>query len=216
MRSKRLILRFVFGFVLAAPFVASAAPGTIDTSFSSMSPVLIGETFTATFRISGYNDATEIDGFQFKVNYPSNIFSFVGGVNFGDAAGPDQQWLTKPTQDDGFILDATIAPDPGVVTITLLDFGPGDSTTGLQGGTFTPNGFLLAFNLMATGIGTGDITLTQFGGQVLFDTDLMPAGKPELMGASMTVVVPEPGTAALLLTGAIGLLALGNKRRRRG
>src|SRR2546426_700043 len=50
--------------------MAWAAPGTISTTLSPISPVTLGSTFTITFTISGYTDATEIDGYNFHVAYP--------------------------------------------------------------------------------------------------------------------------------------------------
>lgn len=194
---------------------ALATPGMITTSLSSMGPVLVGQTVTATFRISGYTDAAEIDGFTFKVSFPGSIFMYVGGVNEGDTtAGPDQQWLRKPNQEEGIVLNTILDSEPGMVTVTALDSlssGPEEK------GTVAESGFLVAFNLLTTGIGTGDITLSPSDGQVLLGVEYVPAGVPTLAGASFEVIpVPEPGTIALLVTGGIGLLILRQKRRRQG
>ena len=207
----------VLALALGAVASALAAPGMITTSLSSMGPVLVGETVTATFRISGYTDVTEIDGFTFKVSFPGSIFMYIGGVEAGTEAGPDQQWLSKPAQDDGFMLTIPNPADdpgfePGMVPITAFDFGSGDIFTGDKSGTLAESGFLVSFNLLTKGMGEGNITLSPVGGEVLLGLDLVPAGVPTLVGANITVV-PEPGTVALLVTGGIALLVLRYKRR---
>lgn len=198
--------------------LASAAPGMIATSLSSMGPVLVGETFTATFRISGYTDMTEIDGFSFKINFPGSIFAYIEGTqNTGDTSGPNQQWLTKPSQDLGFTLLAIITNDaPDTVTVTMLDVGTSDP----QGGTVADGGFLVAFDFMATGLGMGKITpgpsvVGAGGPEVLFKPDSEPAGVPSFAEESITVV-PEPGPVALFVSGGVALLAFQFRRHRLG
>jgi len=202
---------------LATP--APAAPGTITATASPLGPILVDTTFTVTMRLSGYTDATEIDGFQFNVLYDSTKFSFVlGSFNLGTGAGADQQWLSKTTQEaggaSGYILDSSgnSGGTPGTVVITMYD-GEGPAFPLPEQGTTSSDGFLVAFDLKGTAeVVDSPITLSAFGaGGTLLDIDLAAAGSPGFAGTTMTVV-PEPATWVMLLAGTLGLLALRFRR----
>ena len=169
---------------------ALAAPGTINTALSPASPVGIGAIFTVTLSLSGYTDATEIDGYNFRVTYPSSLFSLVGGslaMHDNSSFGAAENWLRKPPQDGVGagalpLTDSTLT-SAGLVSISVVDLR-GTSTRG----TTASSGFLYSFDLMANALGSGSITPSAaLDGSVLFDVNLSTASVPAFSGASMTV-----------------------------
>jgi len=170
--------------LLAAP-AAFAGPGIISATASAgtRAPIRIGDQITVTLQIDGYTDAVEIDGFNLVVNYDTNLFSFVSGsLSLGDVTGPDQQWLSKPNQEDaaaGFHFTPFVNTAPGQLLLSAVDLGFNEPETG----TLADSGFLASFKLQAIGEGTAKIDLAPFaGGTVLFNTSLGPAGVPLLLG----------------------------------
>lgn len=178
-----------------------AAPGTISTALSPAGPIGVGDTFSVTLSISGYTDATEIDGYNFHVAF-SPIFSLVGGsLSDNDAPGPDENWLRKPPQDG--VGAGPILTDSTVSGLTTLDISVSDLRFSSVDGTTASAGFLYSFSLMANSLGTGTITPSAGpGGTALFDVNFLPAGVPVFTGASMDVV-PEPAAGVLLLAGVL-------------
>src|SRR5260221_3390150 len=88
------------GLLLTGAQIVTADPGIISATVDQKGPVRIGEEIAVVVRLEGYTDATEIDGFNLTVNYDPALFEIVGGsVDLGDAAGPDQQWLSKARQE---------------------------------------------------------------------------------------------------------------------
>jgi len=173
-----------FVAILVAPEMF-AAPGIISATASAgaKAPIRIGEQITVTLQIDGYTDPAEIDGFNIVVNYDTNLLSFVGGsLNLGDATGPDQQWLSKPNQEDasaGFRLTPFVNTSPGKLFLSVVDLGFNEP----ESGTLADSGFLASFKLQAIGEGTAKIELEPFaGGTILFSSSLSRAGVPLLLG----------------------------------
>ena len=169
-----------------------AAPGTIEPTITPSGTIPLGTQITVTLRISGYTDLAEIDGFNFGVSYPQALFTFVpGSFELGAGIGPDQQWLSKANQDFDYGLadfneGGTTA---GTVFISMADLGYSTNQTG----TVASDGYLVAFKLLATGKGTGNITpQTCTGPTVLFDSSLSPAGIPALNSVTVDVSTPQP------------------------
>jgi len=188
-------------FSLAAILSAPAVPGTISTTLTPAGSIPLGSEVLVTLRISGYTDTNEIDGFNLTVSYPSALFSFVAGsFDLGTGAGPDQQWLSKATQEsvpDGYSLanfnDGTTTP--GVVTISMADLGYSSP----EGGSTDNSGFLVAFKLLALTNGCGPITPAAFAGPtVLFDNTLTSVGVPAMSGvAALAGAAPALAIAPL-------------------
>ena len=186
-----------------------AAPGVITASGPSV--VTNGEVFTVTLRISGYTDTTEIDGYNFRISYDSSVFTFVTATfDVGDAAGVDQQWLSKANQEASpdYTLDSggNSGTTPGVIIISMFDgvFAPDP-----ERGTLSADGFLVSFNLMATDVGVGVITPMAFpDGSVFFDTDLNETPVDPVFAGFPVTVVPEPGPILIIAAGLFALFAL--------
>ncbi|MCI0748374.1 MAG: HYR domain-containing protein [Verrucomicrobia subdivision 3 bacterium] len=168
-----------------------AAPGLI-TADASPNVVNVGDNISVTMRIQGYTDPVEIDGFSFDIAYPAGLFTFVAGsFNLGDAAGPDQQWLSKPNQESvaaGYTLtDFNGNPVPGMVHIEMADLG----FSMPERGTIAPSGFLVQFKLTAIAQGSGEICARGVPGpagpEVLYDTNLRRAGVPQFVCSNVVV-----------------------------
>ena len=169
--------------------------------------------FTVSLSISGYTETTQIDAYQFKITYPSALFSFVGPFDPGGSSpGPNQQWLSMASQEsaaDGYSLSsADNGAVAGVIIIDHADF----TFSVVEGGTNAASGFLVSFLMKALAPGTGSFTpAAPAGGVSFFDVDLVGAGSPSFSGASVTVV-PEPSAG---LFAAAGAFAAARRRRRR-
>jgi hypothetical protein len=198
--------------LVAGAATAFGAAGTIGTALSPIGPVNLGDTFTVTLNLSGYTDATEIDGYNFHVAYDSTLFSLVGGsLTLNDAAGAGENWLRLAPQDGvgaGSILTDSTVPGSGTLDISVVDLRVASTR-----GTTASAGFLYSFDLMTIGLGSGLITPSAgAGGTVLFDTALSSAGIPLFSGGGITVV-PEPGPIVLLGSFLIGWLAWRGRRK---
>jgi hypothetical protein len=210
------------GFLLLAGAVPNgfSAAGTISTSFDTVSPISLGQTFTVTLRLSGYTDTFEIDSWNLRVSYDQSLFQYVAGsASFGSAGGPDPQWLSKPNQT----LDLTYSPSPfsdeaataGTLFLSLTDLGLLEFP---DRGSLATDGFLVSFSLMGTSVG-GPSAITPMApldGNVFFDSSSLtpnPGGAPSFSAASMQVV-PEPRTVALMLAAAVLVFVWQRKRRR--
>jgi hypothetical protein len=204
---------------LALALVAAMSPAlfaaAITASVSPVGPITVGATFTVTLSMASYTGSDEIDGFEFKVTYPTGLFSLVAGSeSLHDAAsfGIDENWLRKAPQDlvgaGGILTDGTTS-STGTVNVSVSDLRGGSSR-----GTTSSAGFLYSFDLMATGVGSGFITpSTPATGVVLYDVSLSGVSpNPTFTGVPMTVV-PEPALVGLLAAG--GGVLLGVRRRRR-
>lgn len=209
----KTILATTAAVLLMGARLSHAALGTITTVASPPGPLNVNDFFTVSLTIAGYTEATEIDGYQFKVTYPSALFSFVGSFDHGTTSlGINQQWLAMPQQET----DGSYTPTPGdngtvpgTVTIELADLG----FTAVERGTNSAAGFLVSFQMQAIAQGTGSFTPanTSPGSTVFFDVDFNPiAGSPAFVGASVTVV-PEPATS---LTSLAGVFLFAHRRRR--
>ena len=126
------------------------------------SVVSTGQVVTVTTRISGYS-GTEMDAYNFLVKYDKAVLAFVpGSFNTGTAAGPDQQWLSKPNQESsaqGYSLrNACDGGLAGEVVVSIFDTGFVDPETG----TLAVSGFLVSFQLQAIAPGTTALMLLPF------------------------------------------------------
>lgn len=199
--------------LVAAAGAVLAAPGTISTSLSPTGPILVGDPFTVTLSISGYTDATEIDGYNFHVAFDP-IFTFVAGsLAANDAPGAHENWLRLAPQDD---VGAAMLPlsDFTVQAGQSVDVSVSDLRLASTRGTAAASGFLYSFSLMANSLGIGIIAPSAGpGGTVLFDTAFSPAGVPGFSGAGITVV-PEPATLVLWVpvVAALWLMQVGRRR----
>jgi hypothetical protein len=207
--AKPLALAVLLG---SAPALLAAA---ITTSVSPAGPFTVGQTFTVTFSISGYAGPDEIDGYEFKITYPSALFSVVGGsesLHDGPGFGAAVNWLRKAPQDlvgAGAILTNGTTSSAGTENVSVVDLR-GASVRG----TTAADGFLYSFDVMANAPGVGSFTPSTPGtGIVLYDVSLSPVGPaPTFTGATVTVV-PEPALLPLL-AGGIAILAARRSRRR--
>ena len=211
MNLKNWKIRSVVVLLAACTGTALAAPGTISTSLTPPGPVNLGSIFSVTLSLSGYTDATEIDGYNFRVTVPP-IFTFVGGsAAIHDAPGLGENWLRLPPQDGvgaGAILTDSSIFSGGMWNVSVVDLRLASTR-----GTTAASGFLYSFSLMANSAGIGSITPSAAAdGTVLFDTSLSPAGTPSFSGGTITVV-PEPGTLALFGMAATALLVFKLRRR---
>jgi hypothetical protein len=176
--------------------------------------VNVNDEFSVTLRMSGYTDPTEVDGFNFNVNYDTDHFEFVDGFGVGNelSGDPDEQWLHKLNQESpGYALDFSGSSGvvPGRVIIAMFDSALSDP----EQGTLAESGFLVSFALRATALGVGEITPAAFlDGSVLFDTLLSSIpNSPSFVGTSVEVI-PEPSAAALA---AVWLVVGGRRPSRR-
>lgn len=182
---------------LAGANLAVAAPGNITMTVQpSTRPVACGDTVNFVFRISGKTDATEIDGYSFRVTYDPALFSFVPGSGaINDLAGSDQNWLRYPSQESVGagalpLTDFTIA-STGIVDVAVVDLRvPADLSD--PRGSAANAGFLYAFSLQAIAPGTGTVSIaSSAGGAILFDTSLNPDGLPSYGSATLRIVGPR-------------------------
>ena len=209
------LLRRLLCLAIAASLPSAVFAAAITTAVSPVGPISVGATFTVTLSMSGYSGIDEIDGYEFKITYPTALFTLIGGsgaLHDGAGFGAAENWLRTAPQDGvgaGAILTDGTTSLAGTVNVSVVDLR-GSSTRG----TTTAAGFLYSFDLMATAPGTGSIAPALPGsGTVLYDVSLSGVGPaPTFSGASMTVV-PEPGSCVLAVAG-IAVLLTGRMRRR--
>ena len=196
--------------LLAAPAAfAVTVPPTVTAAGNVPGPISLGESFTVTLTIAGYEQTNEIDAVKLNVSYDSSLLEFVGNFTLNDRSGSDEQWLHKPNQNvgSGYLLsNQSDGSTPGNVFISLRDAG--SSLT--QRGTMATDGFLISFDLRAKATGTSDLHLSPFAGdtgdEALYDNlAFNPVVVPDFVDGSITIV-PEPGTLGLLGLGAVTLL----------
>ncbi len=180
--------------------VFAAAP-VVSVSVSPSTNVSVGATFTVTLAIAGYSSTNEVDGCNFRVTYPTSLFSLVGGslASNDDASfGTNQNWLRLPAQDGVSnaplpLTDSTIAGG-GVVDVSVADLRLASTR-----GTTNGSGFLYSFILTATNAGIGVITAAAGAGNTaLFDVNLATAGLPSPTFSNATVLVIVSNTAPAL------------------
>ena len=164
----------------------SAAPGIITTSISATGSLALGSFFSATFAISGYTDAVEIDGFNFKVNYDPVGLSFIGSA-LNDSPGSSANWLRSSPQDGvsgtAILTDFTTSI-AGEVRISAADLRLPSTR-----GTLAATGLLCRVDFQVIGVGSGLITPSPSArGTVLFANNLAPAGVPLFTGATIPPV----------------------------
>ena len=166
--------------LFAFPLLGQLPPlpnGQITASVTPSTGIGTGQTVTVTCRIGSYNGTAEIDSFNFEVHYDKKQFAFVNGsFNLGASSGADQQWLSKAPQNssaDGYVLKSANGAMPGLVGIAMGEIGLHST----ERGTLASSGFLVSFQLRATGPGSGTIFLTPaLDGSVLLDTSFRPVG----------------------------------------
>jgi len=168
-----------------------AAPGAISLSVPN-SPVAACDTFTVTVNLAGYTDITEADGYNFRILYDPARFAVVSNsASLHDAAGPTQNWLRFPAQENvsGLFLSDFTQFDPGVVHVSVADLRLAPDPLNPRG-TTAAAGFLYELTFTALTPGAGAITVAPaVGDGVLHDPFLNPAGVPSLAGASANVTV---------------------------
>ena len=183
----RTCLATAYILLMSAFAVTSlAAPGTISAkvSASHSGPIRVGDIVQVTLRISGHADPAEIDGFNLTVIFDGAVFQYVPEpLDLGDASGIDQQWLSKPNQEDaasGYGLASFVeASTPGELMLSVVEL----SHSNPERGTVSSSGFLVSFELVAIGEGTTDVTPAPFlDGSTLFDTTLSPVPTPSFVG----------------------------------
>jgi hypothetical protein len=181
--------------------VATAA-GMIHMDASPVRP-LSGENFAVVLRMVGYTAMDEVDGFNFYVDYATNLFAFVpGSFGLGAPSGSNQQWLAKANQDAGFsLVPFNDGSTPGRIAVSMVDLGLGLP----NGGTVADRGFLVSFTLQAIAPGTGTLTAAPFvgaaGPEVLYDPSLMPVGVPVFSDVTIRVTDPPLRLAIQRLPG---------------
>ncbi len=205
-------LLVLFAAMLAAAPASRAVPPIPNGSIiSSASPAnaTVGQTFTITFRMVGYDGTAEIDSVNFNVSYDAIHLAFVdGSFSTGTGSGPDQQWLSKTNQEaavDGFqLVNYSDGSLPGTVFVTIGDLGPSSP----ERGTLAASGFLISFQFQVIASGSTTISLLPaLDGSVLLNTSLQPHGEVSLnsltlFGTNTTLVsvvaldatASEPGT----------------------
>jgi hypothetical protein len=163
------------------PSLAAADPGQVGLGISPSGPYSVGQVLTVTMRLNFYTDTNEIDGFRLALAYPSPFLSYVpNSADFGDEAGPNQQWLLKPNQEtDDFVLSGSVdGATAGSVRVWLRD---GSHLTP-ERGTRAVGGFLIGFRLRIDQAGVGLIRGLSFDGgggpEVFYNTAGAPAGVP--------------------------------------
>ena len=171
------------------------APGTITLTVSEAS-VTVSNRFTLSVGISGYTGPVEIDGYNFRILYDPARFAVISdSASLHDAAGPAQNWLRFPAQENvtgpSQLNDWTLF-DQGLVHVAVFDLRLAPNPLNPRG-TAAEAGFLYELAFTALTPGTGAITVAPAAGNVLLhDAFLNAAGVPALEGTSANVTVTAP------------------------
>jgi hypothetical protein len=174
--------------VLLAPTSAVADP------ILSLNPsglvFSLGDNFTVDVEITG---AIDLYGWQLDVSFDPaviNVLSTSEGT-FLTSGGATTFFIGGTLDNGAGLVDDMAATRTGAIP-------------GVNG-----DGILATISFQATGAGTTAITL---GNVLLSDPSAQPLTVGSLTGTSVTVI-PEPGTLMLLLSGLMGLAALGRAGR---
>ncbi len=189
-RLRRSLLLHVMlcALVLLAPTSAVADP------ILSLNPsglvFSLGDNFTVDVEITG---AIDLYGWQLDVSFDPaviNVLSTSEGT-FLTSGGATTFFIGGTLDNGAGLVDDMAATRTGAIP-------------GVNG-----DGILATISFQATGAGTTAITL---GNVLLSDPSAQPLTVGSLTGTSVTVI-PEPGTLMLLLSGLMGLAALGRAGR---
>lgn len=204
-----ILVPVIGAFLMAAP----AHAWTVSAVANPAGPVEVGDTFTVELSLSGWvSTDPEVDAVTFRVDFDDAMFSYVGGSGTGvDDFLKDNQGVGYSFDDSSAIVDAdTFGVDYGDGGFTLTGAGPGAS-----------GGLLAKFDLMATAVGTGNVDPLGDVDFTFFDVDgfnileLQITGSGSFVGTSVEVV-PEPGSAVVMLAAFAGAsFVMTSKRSRR-
>jgi hypothetical protein len=185
----------------AACLVPASARAVTISLLPALQSVQLGQTFDVQVVIAGLGAgaAPTLAGFDLDVAFAPDVLA-LAGVTFGDELG-----------------------EPGVDAFTSFGVLGGPARVDLAAASLLPDatldadqpaGFVLAtLHLTALAVGQSALAITQ---AILADTAGGPGGNQipleSSAGASVDVLVPEPGTALLLAAGC-GLLGLRRRER---
>jgi hypothetical protein len=198
---KRLI--FLIGFVCIFSFSVTQV-GAVSLTLEPLSQgIMLGEKAAVDLKISGLGDFTtpSLGAFYAEILFDESILSF-DSVLYGG-------FLGDPENVSVFETDIETKVGPGFVSLDEISWLESSDLDSIQ-----PSAFTLA-TFYFTGIDLGTSPLT-FGDIDLSDA-LFPASsiQPQLtMGAQIDVSpVPEPATFLLMMSGLVGVGALGRRKR---
>ena len=177
---------------LVCASTAFAAPGTISLSVTPSGSISICDTVTVTVAITGYTDADEVDGYNFRILYdPARFAAISDSATLHDAAGPTQNWLRFPAQENvsGPFLENFTLFDTGVVHVSVVDLRLAPDPLNPRG-TAAAAGFLYEVKFTALSAGMGIIAVAPaVGGVILQDVSLTPSSLPNLAGAGASFTI---------------------------
>lgn len=207
---RKPILALLLGLCCFSGHTAAQAI-SLDLIPASQS-VVQGHAVAVTLVISGLGDlvAPSLSAFDVDLTFNPAILAFQGAV-FGDPVLGDQLDLAGL---GGNPMSASLTL-PGLLNLFEISFDLSDDLNALQADTFT----LATLTFTALTQGSSALTLAV---NALGDANGDPLAATVGAAGSITVTapsptgVPEPASALLVLTGALGLFGYGAVRRRRG
>ena len=206
-------INFLFGGTLPEAGAPTPATNAMEVDINNVTSGSVN-----IYSTSGFNfDALDLDFFSSN----TNVAVITGGEGFNPVVGPigdrfDSSTVTVPT-DDGMGNPITPGSTGNLFSVAVLGTGIDagfapfdplfDANTGPAG---SAGSFLLArIDYDIVGQGTTDFSFG-LGDQGILQLPATPLN-PTFGSATLTVGVPEPSSALLLIFGSVGLFA----RRRR-
>lgn len=202
----------------ASPTVSLVWTGTTGTGTTGSSNIdaLAGDVLALDIRIN--IDATGMSGAFVTLAHTGALLAQLGfGAGPGgttteicpnppNAAGPDLcSGFSTPSRSYVPLLDSSNLSD----SYNSLPLHLGQFNAVKSGAPFATNGVMTLGRAVFTVVGTGDVSVANVPG---LDSVNDSAGNVFFPTAAASVLVPEPGTAALLGLGIFGLAVAGRRR----
>ena len=214
---KRTLISF-----LAAMFVAAgASAATLTLDIDATGPLLTGDTITITATVEGAGETFNfLDGIDTVAEWNTSQLAVSNGGSINPPFGAGTQTVI-PGLDGGVNAPNTFCSNAGNSCIFLsqanVGFTPVNIGTNTATASLTFDVIALAGSTLTFGVGTTgnslDYVSALFGSP---GSDIIGAA---VIGGNLTnainnglAVVPEPGTAAMVGLGLIGLASVGRRR----